>query len=57
MKITPYQYNANLLREHQRVIHQQNLKEFERLNRQADLRHKTECDKRVLKSNRVDIYV
>ncbi len=35
MKVTPYQYNANLLREYQRVLHQQHLKDLEKLNRQT----------------------
>ncbi len=41
MKITAYQINANMLREAQRVMHQQNLKQLEILNRQAELAHKT----------------
>jgi hypothetical protein len=57
MKITPYQYNVELLRETQRVIHQQHLKEFEKLNRQSDERHKAQCAKQVLKTNSVDVYV
>jgi hypothetical protein len=35
MKVTPYQHNANMLREYQRVLHQQHLKDLEKLNRQA----------------------
>jgi hypothetical protein len=35
MKITPYQHNANMLREYQRILHQQHLKDLDKLNRQA----------------------
>jgi hypothetical protein len=55
MKVTPYQQNANLLKEAQRVIHQQNLKEFERLNRQAEIKHRQPVD--PLKTNKIDVYV
>jgi hypothetical protein len=57
MRVTPHQYNIQLLKETQRVIHQQNLKEFEKLNRQIDTKHKVQCDKQVLKANSVDVYV
>lgn len=57
MRVTPYQYNVELLREAQRVIHQQNLKAFEKLNRQIDEKHKAQCIKQVLKTNSVDVYV
>lgn len=55
MRITPYQQNAHMLREQQRVIHQLHLKEFERLNRQAEIKHKQPVD--PLKTHRVDVYV
>jgi rRNA-processing protein FCF1 len=42
MKITPYQHNAQMLREYQRVIHQQNLKELEKLNRQNEEKFKAQ---------------
>ena len=54
MKITPYQANANMLKEAQKVIHQQHLKELERLNRQAEIKHRQPVD--PLKSNKIDIY-
>jgi hypothetical protein len=57
MRVTPYQYNIEMLREAQRVIHQQNLKAFEKLNRQLDEKHKVQCAKQVLKTNSVDVYV
>ena len=57
MKITAYQINANMLREAQRVMHQQNLKQLEILNRQAELAHKTkEIKTQWVKSNSVDVY-
>ena len=36
MKITPYQANANMLKEAQMVIHQKNLQELQRLNHQKE---------------------
>ena len=57
MKITAYQINANMLREAQRVMHQQNLKQLEILNRQAELAHKTkEIKTQWVKPNFVDVY-
>jgi hypothetical protein len=57
MKITAYQINANMLREAQRVMHQQNLKQMEILNRQAELAHKTkEIKTQWVKPNSVDVY-
>jgi hypothetical protein len=57
MKITAYQINANMLREAQRVVHQQNLKQLEILNRQAELAHKTkEIKTQWVKPNSVDVY-
>lgn len=55
MRITPYQANAIVLKECQRVIHQQHLKEFERLNRQAELKLKQAVD--PLKTHKIDVYV
>ena len=40
MKITTYQTNAQMLRETQRVIHQQNMARLAELNRQADQQQK-----------------
>lgn len=57
MKISTYQANANMLKEAQRVIHQQNLKELQILNRQAELAHKTKQIKaQWVKPNSVDVY-
>jgi hypothetical protein len=57
MKITAYQINANMLREAQRVMHQQNLKQLEILSRQAELAHKTkEIKTQWVKPNSVDVY-
>jgi rRNA-processing protein FCF1 len=53
MKVTPYQHNANMLREYQRVIHQQNLKELEKLNRQ----HQEKIKAQWVKANSVDVMV
>jgi len=55
MRVTPYQANANMLKEYQRVIHQQHLKEFERLNRQAEIKHRQPVD--PLKTHKIDVYV
>lgn len=57
MRVTPHQYNIELLREAQRVLHQQHLKEFEKLNCQTEMKHKTQTNKQVLKANSVDVYV
>lgn len=54
MKITPYQANANMLREAQRVIHEKNLKELERLNRQAEIKHRQVIN--PLTSNKIDVF-
>ncbi len=52
------QLMAELLRQHQQVIHQQNLKEFERLNRQHQERFKTqECNRQWIKDGHVDVMV
>lgn len=52
------QLMAELLRQHQQVIHQQNIKEFERLNRQHQERFKTqECTRQWIKDGHVDVMV
>jgi rRNA-processing protein FCF1 len=53
MKVTPYQHNANMLREYQKVIHQQNLKELEKLNRQNQEKIRVQW----IKANSVDVMV
>ncbi len=53
MKVTPYQHNANLLKEYQKVINQQHIKELEKLNRQAEERFKAQW----VKTGSVDVYV
>ena len=52
MKITAYQANANMLKEAQRVMHQQNLKQLEILNRQAQEARKKD---QWVKPNSVDV--
>ena len=54
MKITAYQSNAMMLKETQRVIHQTHLKELERLNRQAEIKHRQPVN--PLTSNKIDVY-
>lgn len=57
MKISTYQSNAQMLREQQRVLHQQNLKQLERLNCQADQQQKVqEIKTHWVKVNQVDVY-
>jgi rRNA-processing protein FCF1 len=53
MKINTYQQNAEMLREYQKVIHQQNLKELEKLNRQNEEKFKAQW----VKPNSVDVLV
>jgi hypothetical protein len=56
MKISTYQSNAQMLREQQRVLHQQNLQQWERLNRQADQQQKVqEIKTHWVKVNQVDV--
>ena len=56
MKISGYQSNAQMLAEQQRIIHQQNLKQLERLNRQADQQEKfQEIKTHWVKVNQVDV--
>ena len=56
MKITAYQANANILKEAQKVIHQQNLKELQVLNRQIEEHHKKQIARQWIKPNSVDVY-
>ena len=57
MKISAYQANGQMLKEAQRVIRQQNLKELERLNRQAEKQIKDQQLKsQWVKPNSVDVY-
>ncbi len=53
MKITTYQENAKMLWEAQRVIHQQNLKELQKLNRQ----HQEVIRVQWIKNGHVDVMV
>ena len=56
MKITLYQTNAKMLRETQRVMHQQNMARLAELNRQADQQQKVqEIKTQWVKVNQVDI--
>lgn len=58
MKITLYQTNAKMLRETQRVMHQQNMARLAELNRQADQQQKVqEIKTQWVKVNQVDIMV
>jgi len=57
MKISTYQSNAQMLKETQRVIHQQHLDALKKLNMQVDYRHKVENIKNQwVKPNSVDVY-
>jgi len=56
MKISSYKSNAQMLREQQMVLHQQNMKQLERLNRQADQQQKLqEVKTHWVKVNQVDV--
>jgi hypothetical protein len=56
MKISTYQSNAQMLREQQMVLHQQHMKQLERLNRQADQQQKLqEVKTHWVKVNQVDV--
>lgn len=56
MKISGYQSNAQMLAEQQRIIHQQNMKQLERLNRQADQQQNIqEIKTHWVKVNQVDV--
>ena len=57
MKISTYQSNAQMLRETQRVLHQQHLQTLAKMNRQEDYRKKVENIKaHWVKPNSVDVY-
>jgi hypothetical protein len=57
MKISTYQSNAQMLKETQRVFHQQHLDAMKKLNLQVDYRHKVENIKNQwVKPNSVDVY-
>ena len=53
MKITPYQANAKMLQEAQRVIHQKNLQELQRLNHQKEQQIQQQ---KWARPNSVDVY-
>jgi len=58
MKISAYQSNAQMLREAQRVLHQQYLESMKQLNLQVDYRKKVEHVKaQWVKPNSVDVMV
>jgi hypothetical protein len=54
MRVTAYQFNAKLLQEHQKVIHQKNLHEFDRLNHQKQ--QKVQPKEVWARPDKVDIY-
>jgi len=57
MKISTYQSNAQMLKETQRVLHQQHLQNLQKLNRQEDYRQKVQDIKsHWAKPNSVDVY-
>jgi len=57
MKISTYQSNAQMLRESQKVLHQQHLEAMKQLNLQVDYRKKVEHIKaQWVKPNSVDVY-
>jgi len=57
MKISTYQSNAQMLRESQKVLHQQHLESMKQLNLQVDYRKKVEHIKtQWVKPNSVDVY-
>jgi hypothetical protein len=58
MKVATYQANSQLLREAQRVLHQQYLESMKQLNMQVDYRKKVEHIKaQWVKPTSVDVYV
>jgi hypothetical protein len=58
MRISLYQANARMLWEAQRVIHQQNMGQLAKLNRQADQQQKVqEIKSHWVKVNHVDVMV
>jgi len=57
MKISTYQSNAQMLKETQKVLHQQHLAAMKQLNLQVDYRRKVEQIKtQWVKPNSVDVY-
>jgi len=57
MKISTYQSNAQMLKETQKVLHQQHLEAMKQLNLQVDYRRKVEQIKtQWVKPNSVDVY-
>jgi hypothetical protein len=57
MKISTYQSNAQMLKETQRVLHQQHLESLRKLNLQQDYRQKVqEIKTQWVKPNSVDVY-
>jgi len=57
MKISTYQTNAQMLKETQKVLHQQHLQTMKQLNLQVDYRRKVEQIKaQWVKPNSVDVY-
>ena len=57
MKISLYQTNAQMLRETQRVLHQQHLQTLHKMNCQENYRKKVENIKaQWIKANSVDVY-
>ena len=57
MKISTYQSNAQMLKETQRVLHQQHLQTLQKMNLQEDYRKKVEHIKaHWVKPNSVDVY-
>lgn len=58
MKISTYHSNAMMLKEIQRVLHQQHLQDLQKLNRQEDYRQKVqEIKSQWAKPNSVDVYI
>jgi hypothetical protein len=58
MRISTYQANAQLLREAQRVLHQQYLESMKQLNMQVDYRKKVDHIKaQWVTPTSVDVYV
>jgi hypothetical protein len=57
MKISTYQSNAQMLKETQRILHQQHLQTLQKMNQQQDYRDKVEQIKsQWAKPNSVDVY-
>lgn len=57
MKVSTYQSNAQMLKETQRVLHQQHLQTLQKMNCQEDYRRKVENIKaQWIKPNSVDVF-